>query len=148
MANSLTISQAVTVLNSLIGQMQGSSSLAATDVTDFVSVAETALKTGFDPGKMIFNCMDWKRDTETPKIHPTQKPVELLQRLISIFSDEGEVVIDPCCGSGSTLLAAQKMSRKSFGFEVDRNFFNAAKDKVLASFEPDMLQALKYSKTN
>ena len=98
-------------------------------------------------GKMIFNCMDWKRDTETPKIHPTQKPVELLQRLIRIFSDEGEVVIDPCCGSGSTLLAAQKMSRKSFGFEVDRNFFNAAKDKVLASFEPDMFQMLKYENT-
>ena len=98
-------------------------------------------------GKMIFNCMDWQRDTETPKIHPTQKPVQLLQRLISIFSDEGEVVIDPVCGSGSTLLAAQKMSRKSFGFEVDRNFFNAAKDKVLASFEPDMFQMLKYENT-
>jgi site-specific DNA-methyltransferase (adenine-specific) len=98
-------------------------------------------------GKTIFNCMDWKRDTETPKIHPTQKPVELLQLLISIFSDEGEVVIDPCCGSGTTLLAAQKMSRKSFGFEVDRNFFNAAKDKVLASFEPDMFQILKYENT-
>lgn len=95
-------------------------------------------------GKMIFNCMDWKRDTETPKIHPTQKPVQLLEKLISIFTDEGETVIDPCCGSGSTLLAAQKMSRKSFGFEVDRNFFNAAKDKVLASFEPDMFQMLKY----
>ena len=98
-------------------------------------------------GKMIFNCMDWKRDTETPKIHPTQKPVQLLQRLISIFSDEGEVVIDPVCGSGSTLLAAQKMSRKSYGFEVDRNFFNAAKDSVLASFEPDMFQMLKYENT-
>lgn len=49
MANSLTISQAVTVLNSLMSQMQGSASLTATDVTDFVSVAETALKTGFDP---------------------------------------------------------------------------------------------------
>lgn len=95
-------------------------------------------------GKMIFNCMDWKRDTETPKIHPTQKPVQLLQRLISIFSDEGEVVIDPVCGSGTTLLAAQKMSRKSYGFEVDRNFFNAAKDSVLSSFEPDMFQMLKY----
>ena len=95
-------------------------------------------------GKMIFNCMDGKRDTETPKIHPTQKPVQLLEKLISIFTDEGETVIDPCCGSGSTLLAAQKMSRKSFGFEVDRNFFNAAKDKVLASFEPDMFQMLKY----
>lgn len=98
-------------------------------------------------GKMIFNCMDWKRDTETPKIHPTQKPVQLLQRLISIFSDEGEVVIDPVCGSGSTLLAAQKMSRKSYGFEVDRNFFNAAKDSVLSSFEPDMFQMLKYENT-
>ena len=98
-------------------------------------------------GKMIFNCMDWQRDTDTPKIHPTQKPVQLLERLISIFTDEGETVIDPCCGSGSTLLAAQKMSRKSFGFEVDRNFFNAAKDKVLASFEPDMFQMLKFENT-
>jgi len=98
-------------------------------------------------GKMIFNCMDWQRDTETPKIHPTQKPVQRLQRLISIFSDEGEVVIDPVCGSGSTLLAAQKMSRKSYGFEVDRNFFNAAKDRVLSSFEPDMFQMLKYENT-
>jgi site-specific DNA-methyltransferase (adenine-specific) len=98
-------------------------------------------------GKMIFNCMDWQRDTETPKIHPTQKPVQLLQRLISIFSDEGEVVIDPVCGSGSTLLAAQKMSRKSYGFEVDRNFFNAAKDRVLSSFEPDMFQMLKFENT-
>ena len=98
-------------------------------------------------GKMVFNCMDWKRDTTTPKIHPTQKPVELLQRLVSLFSDEGEVVIDPCAGSGTTLLAAQKMSRKSFGFEVDRNFFNAAKDKVLSTFQPDMFQIAKYEKT-
>ena len=45
------------------------------------------------------------------------------------------------------MLAAQKMSRKSFGFEVDRNFFNAAKDKVLDSFEPDMFQMLKYENT-
>lgn len=49
MANSLTVSQAVTVLNSLISQMQGSASLTATDVTDFVSVAEATLQNGFDP---------------------------------------------------------------------------------------------------
>lgn len=49
MANSLTISQAVTVLNSLLGQMQGAASLTATDLSDFVSVAETALKIGWDP---------------------------------------------------------------------------------------------------
>jgi site-specific DNA-methyltransferase (adenine-specific) len=40
-------------------------------------------------GKMIFNCMDWPRDNESEKIHPTQKPVELLERLIEIFTDEG-----------------------------------------------------------
>lgn len=95
-------------------------------------------------GKMIFNCIDWERDTETPKVHPTQKPVQLLKKLIDIFTDEGEVVIDPCCGSGTTLLAAQQMMRRSYGFEVDKNFFKDAKEKVLSSFEPDMFQRLEF----
>ena len=77
-------------------------------------------------GKMIMNCLDWSKDTKTEKIHPTQKPVELLERLIKIFTDEGEVVIDPCAGSGSTLLAAQNTNRKSFGFEIKKNFFKEA----------------------
>lgn len=95
-------------------------------------------------GKMIFNCIDWERDTETPKVHPTQKPVALLKKLIDIFTDEGEVVIDPCCGSGTTLLAAQQMMRRSYGFEVDKNFFKDAKEKVLSSFYPDMFQMLEF----
>ena len=95
-------------------------------------------------GKMIFNCIEWERDTETPKVHPTQKPVALLKKLIDIFTDEGEVVIDPCCGSGTTLLAAQQMMRRSYGFEVDKNFFKDAKEKVLSSFEPDMFQMLEF----
>ena len=95
-------------------------------------------------GKMIFNCIDWERDTETPKVHPTQKPVQLLKKLIDIFTDEGEVVIDSCCGSGTTLLAAQQMMRRSYGFEVDKNFFKDAKEKVLSSFEPDMFQMLEF----
>ena len=47
--------------------------------------------------KMIFNWFEWKRDNskEYPKIHPTQKPVSLLKKLIDIFTDEGDVVIDP-----------------------------------------------------
>lgn len=95
-------------------------------------------------GKMIFNCIDWERDTETPKVHPTQKPVQLLKKLIDIFTDEGEVVINPCCGSGTTLLAAQQMMRRSYGFEIDKNFFKDAKEKVLSSFEPDMFQMLEF----
>lgn len=74
-------------------------------------------------GKMIFNCIDWPKDTESEKIHPTQKPVKLLENLISIFTDEGDVVIDPCAGSGSTLIAAENLNRKSFGFEIKKEFF-------------------------
>lgn len=77
-------------------------------------------------GKMIFNCMDWPRDNESEKIHPTQKPVELLKNLIEIFTDEGDVVIDPCAGSGSTLIAAERMNRKSYGFEIKKEFWMKA----------------------
>ena len=77
-------------------------------------------------GKMIFNCIDWPRDNISEKIHPTQKPVELLKRLIEIFTDEGDVVIDPCAGSGSTLIAAERLNRKGFGFEIKKEFHTKA----------------------
>jgi len=77
-------------------------------------------------GKMIFNCMDWPRDNESEKIHPTQKPIELLKNLISIFTDEGDVVIDPVAGSGSTLIAAERLNRKAYGFEIKKDFYTKA----------------------
>lgn len=77
-------------------------------------------------GKMIFNCFDWHKDTKTEKIHPTQKPVPLLKKLINIFTDEGDVVIDPCAGSGSTLIAAHEMDRKAYGFEIKKDFYRKA----------------------
>jgi site-specific DNA-methyltransferase (adenine-specific) len=77
-------------------------------------------------GKMIFNCMDWIRDNKNEKIHPTQKPVKLLKMLIEIFTDPGDVVIDPVAGSGSTLIAAMELNRKAYGFEIKKNFFKDA----------------------
>lgn len=83
-------------------------------------------------GKMIFDWFSWQRDgKEIPKIHPTQKPIGLLKRLIEIFTDEGDVVIDPVAGSGSTLRAAYELNRKAYGFEVDKAFYNQAKDIML-----------------
>lgn len=83
-------------------------------------------------GKMIFDWMEWQRDgNEIPKIHPTQKPVKLLKKLISIFTDPGDVVIDPCAGSGSTLRAAAELGRNAYGFEIDKKFFAEAKEKML-----------------
>lgn len=84
-------------------------------------------------GHMVYNWFEWRRDNskEYPKIHPTQKPVNLLKRLIEIFTDPGEVVIDPCAGSGATLRAAYECGRNSYGFEVDRKFYTLAKGKML-----------------
>ena len=82
-------------------------------------------------GKMVFNIMDWLTDdTKSPlyrKVHPTQKPVRLLERLIEIFTDEGDVVIDPVAGSGSTIIAAENLGRKGYGFEIDRKIYKEAK---------------------
>lgn len=99
-------------------------------------------------GKMIFNCMDYIRDNETPKIHPTQKSIHLLKTLIEIFTDEGDVIIDPVAGSGSTLLAAEMCGRKSFGFEIKKPFFNDA-TKMLKDYElqRDEIKKLGFAKT-
>lgn len=87
-------------------------------------------------GKMIFNWMKWERDgADIPKIHPTQKPVALLKKLIKIFTDEGDVVIDPCAGSGSTLRACMELNRNGYGFELDRNFYNEAMEKMIHNVE-------------
>lgn len=91
-------------------------------------------------GRMIFNCIDWRKDCDhVPKCHPTQKPVALLKYLIEIFSDRGDVVIDPCAGSGSTLRAAAELGRRAFGFEIKKEFYNAAKDKMLAIIQPTLV---------
>ena len=82
-------------------------------------------------GKMVFDWFEWKRDgKEYPKIHPTQKPVNVLKRLIEIFTDEGDVVIDPVAGSGTTLQAAFELGRPSYGFEVSKQFYTVAKEKM------------------
>jgi len=84
-------------------------------------------------GKMVFNWFEWKRDNtkEYPKIHPTQKPVNVIKRLIEIFTDEGDVIIDPCAGSGTTLRAAYELDRNSYGFEIEKQFYNDSKEHMI-----------------
>jgi len=77
-------------------------------------------------GGMIMNCMEFPRETRYQKIHPTQKPVALVEYLISIFTDKDDVVIDPCAGSGSTLLAAANLQRRAYGFEIKKDFYAKA----------------------
>ena len=90
-------------------------------------------------GKMIFNSMSYERDTKTPKIHPTQKSKQVMKKLIEIFTDVEDVIIDPCAGSGVTLLAAKELNRKAYGFELKKEFVEGFNEKLDAEVQQNLL---------
>ena len=89
-------------------------------------------------GRMVFNWFNWEKDgKDIPKIHPAQKPVAVLKKLIETFTDEGDIVIDPCCGSGSSLRAARELNHNSYGFAISKEFYRKAKDEMLKPEKKD-----------
>lgn len=64
------------------------------------------------------------------RIHTTQKPVELMRDLIMIHSNEGDIVLDPFIGSGTTAVAALETGRKYIGYEIDERYYTAAMERV------------------
>ena len=64
-------------------------------------------------------------------LHDTEKPVELMKILIENSSQEGEIVLDPFMGVGSTCIASNKLNRKYIGFELDENYFNIAEKRIV-----------------
>lgn len=91
-------------------------------------------------GQMVFNCMDWSRDLGMPKVAPTQKPIPLLKRLIQLFTNPDDVVIDPCAGSGSTLVAAASLGRKAYGLEISKRFYQDACGMLSRYIQPDLFE--------
>lgn len=63
--------------------------------------------------------------------HPTQKPIPLMEYLIRTYSNEGDLILDFTCGSGSTLLAAKNLNRKCIGIELDENYCKVAESRIL-----------------
>ena len=68
-------------------------------------------------------------------LHPTQKPIELLEYLIKTYTNEGETVLDNSMGSGSTGVAAKNLNRDFIGIELDENYFEIAKTRILGDVE-------------
>ena len=64
------------------------------------------------------------------RLHPTQKPVALLEYLIKTYTNEGDVVLDNCMGSGSTGVACVNTNRDFMGIELDKDYFNIAKQRI------------------
>ena len=89
-------------------------------------------------GQMFFQCQPWIDDRKTPKVHPTQKPVPLLESLIRTYTDIDDVVIDCCAGSGTSLLAAANLERRAYGFELKREYVDAFYEKILPCKQVDI----------
>lgn len=94
-------------------------------------------------GQMIMNCFDYPRELGMPKTHSTQKPIPLLKRIIEIFTDVDDVVIDPCAGSASTLVAAASLGRKTYGFELKKKFYVDACNNLSTYVQQDLFNVSK-----
>ena len=72
-------------------------------------------------------------DTQNSSLHPTQKPVALCEYMIKTYTNENEIVLDNCLGSGSTEIAAINLNRKFIGMELDNTYFNIAKERIISN---------------
>ena len=68
------------------------------------------------------------------KLHPTQKPISLMEYLVKTYSDENDVVLDPCMGSGTTGVACKNTNRKFIGIERDEKYFDTAKERIATKY--------------
>jgi site-specific DNA-methyltransferase (adenine-specific) len=72
----------------------------------------------------------WRYPSSRNKYHPTEKPLNLCKYIIETSSDAGEIVLDPCMGGGTTILAAKMTNRKYIGIELDQDYFKIAQDRL------------------
>jgi DNA modification methylase len=80
------------------------------------------------PEHAIADVIDWKYTGN--RLHPTQKPVDSLKPLVAAFCPQGGIVLDPFCGSGSSLVAAQELGRGFLGIELDAGHHRTASERV------------------
>ena len=84
-----------------------------------------------DNGKRYpLQVIQFKRDVLTSNLHPTQKPLELMEYLVKTYSNEGDLVLDFTMGSGTTGIACMKTNRRFIGIEKDNNYFAIAKTRI------------------
>lgn len=81
---------------------------------------------------------DKQKNKSNGTLHPTQKPIALLEMLIKSYTDEGDMILDNTMGSGTTNLACLKLSRKSIGIEKEKRYYDIAVKRMLSYYVPDI----------
>ena len=74
--------------------------------------------------------LEFSNANQKDKVHPTQKPLGLMDWLVETYTDKRETVLDNCMGSGSTGVACKNLNRKFIGIELDETYFNIAKERI------------------
>ena len=97
---------------------------------DFNSCNNPSANREGDTKKYPKSILTFPRPASSKMLHPTEKPVELLEYLIKTYSNENDVILDNCMGSGSTGVAALNTNRRFIGIELDKKYFNTAKDRL------------------
>lgn len=87
----------------------------------------------FNVDKLHKGCFNYPLTKQSEKKngkHPNQKPLNLMEELVQILTSEGQTVLDPFMGSGSTGVAAKNLNRKFIGIEMDKGYFDIAKSRI------------------
>ena len=74
--------------------------------------------------------LEFRREKLGSTLHPTQKPLQLIEYLIKTYSNENDTILDNCMGSGTTGVACKKLHRNFIGIELDKNYYNIAKKRI------------------
>ena len=85
--------------------------------------------TSFNENAKIFECAPQGKASD-PRFHPTQKPVELYEWVLSRYAKEGDTILDTHCGSASSLIACRRTNHKYIGFEIDGDYYQKASDRL------------------
>ena len=96
-------------------------------------------------GKQFMTCRPYIKDTVTPRVHPTQKSVFVLEEIIRRYTSVNDVVIDLCAGSGTTVLACANLNRKCYGFEIKKEYVKAFYDKIIKCVNKDMFSNVEFA---
>jgi len=103
------------------------------------AITKGIFKTNHKNGKFKRDKMDTKKrypyriikiNTDKDRLHPTQKPVALIEYLIKTYTNENELVLDFTMGSGTTGIACKNLNRNFIGIELDKEYFNLAKERI------------------
>lgn len=104
--------------------------LSTVNKTEVYGKCTKELSGGGNTDRFPRQLLTYSSDKQTCYLHPTQKPLELMEYLVKTYTNEGDTVLDFTMGSGTTGVACKNLNRNFIGIELDEKYFNIAKERI------------------